>query len=89
MASFLVETPDGAKSAADALTGGHYHREFIDDPEKCEYFLPVKWLDTVPLDQAIREVGLFGNQNTVCAPRTQRWQHTVDRLKQVFPHYDD
>ena len=30
------------------------------------------------------EVGLFGNQNTVCQPTTPKWRHTVERLKQVF-----
>jgi hypothetical protein len=89
MSSFEVVTDNGPRPATEVLTGGTYHRQFLDDPEKCEYFLPVRWLDAVPLNAALREVGLFGNQNTVCAPRTQRWRHTVDRLKQAFPHWAD
>ena len=86
---FIVETEAGEQPATEILTQGHYHRDEIDDLEQCEYFLPVKWLDTVALDQAVREVGLFGNQNTVCAPRTPRWRHTIERLKSIFPRYDD
>lgn len=52
--------------------------------EKAAQFVGVRWLKTVPVEEAIREKGFFGNQNTVCKPRTPRWQHTVDRLKQRF-----
>ena len=64
-------------------------REFADDPEKCEYFVRVKWFDNVPSDQAIHETGFFGQQNSVCKPRTTKWRHTVDQLKVHFPHWDD
>jgi hypothetical protein len=40
------------------------------------------------LEKAVNQVGLFGNQNTVCAPRTPKWRHTVERLKEAFPRYD-
>jgi hypothetical protein len=33
---------------------------------------------------AVREVGMFGNQNTVCKPTTPKWRSTVERLKQHF-----
>ncbi len=88
LSEFQVETAEGPRPATEVLTRGHYHRQFVDDPERCEYFLPMQWLDTVDVGHAIREVGLFGNQNTVCAPRTQRWRHTVERLKQAFPNWD-
>lgn len=32
---------------------------------------------------------MFGNQNTVCKPRTPRWRTTVERLKQRFPNHGD
>ncbi len=60
------------------------YRQHADDPEKSEYFVRVKWLDDVSADQAVNEVGLFGNQNTVCQPLTPKWRHTVERLKTVF-----
>lgn len=75
------------RPALEILTAG-YHRQFADDPERAEYFVPIEWLQTVPLEQAVQEVGMFGNQNTVCKPKTPLWRTTVDRLKLRFPQYD-
>ena len=61
-----------------------YHREFADDPEKSEYFVPVEWEHTVREDKAIQEVGMFGNQNTECKPVTPLWRTTVVRMKSVL-----
>lgn len=79
--SFQVATADGQQTALEALHGANYHREF-DDPEKMEYFVPVHWFHTVPLAQAVNEIGMFGNQNTVCKPTTPKWRATVERLKE-------
>ena len=57
-----------------------------EDPERQEYFVPVEWLDTVGLDDAVQ--GMFGNQNTVCRPRAPKWQATVEELKKVFSNAD-
>jgi hypothetical protein len=54
------------------------------DLEKAEYFVRVDWLETVSTREAFWEVGLFGNQNTVCQPSTQKWRHTIERLKTRF-----
>ncbi|MDE2977243.1 MAG: endonuclease NucS [Acidobacteriota bacterium] len=62
-----------------------YHREEA-DPERQEYFVPVEWLDTVGLPDAVP--GMFGNQNTVCRPRTPKWRATVEELKKVFSNAD-
>lgn len=70
--------------ALDMLIRGNYHRQFENDPEKSEYFVPVEWIKTVSLAEGIREPGLFGNQNTVCRPTIPKWRHTVDQLKQKF-----
>ncbi len=67
-----------------AVTQGNYHAEYINDPERCEYFVPVEWLHTVPVEQAVREIGMFGNQNTVCRPTTPKWRWTIERLKERF-----
>jgi hypothetical protein len=65
-----------------------YHQKHLDDPERCEQFVPVGWLQAAPLDQAVDEIGLFGNQNTVRKPTTPKWRSTVDRLKATFPDYN-
>lgn len=71
-----------------ALTKANYHAEHRNNPDDCEWFVPVRWLQTVSADQGFNEVGLFGNQNTVCQPTTPKWRHTVDRLKQAFKNWD-
>ncbi|HET7630685.1 MAG TPA: hypothetical protein VFK16_00070 [Gemmatimonadaceae bacterium] len=85
--SFEVTTPEGTKLILDAETIGNYGRNYVNDPDRCEYFVAVRWLQTVPVEQAVREVGMFGNQNTVCRPRTPNWRSTVDRLKTHFPEF--
>ena len=66
-----------------------HHRDVGDNPDLMEYFVPIKWLDTVSLDQAVSEPGMFGNQNTVCQPKKQKWVTTVEKLKGVFTKFDD
>ena len=59
-----------------------------DDPEVWEYVVPVRWLDTVPLERAVHRTGMFGNQNTAAAPRAPRWRTTVEQLKEAFSGWD-
>jgi hypothetical protein len=83
-----VQTPERERPALDVLSNAEVMRSHASDPDKAEYFVRVAWLDTVPVEQAVREVGSFGNQNTVCQPTTPKWRHTVDRLKALFPSWD-
>ena len=85
---FTVQTPDGEKPVLDVLEFGERYKKNADDPEKAEYFVRVDWIETVPDAKAINEVGLFGNQNTVCQPSTPKWRHTVERLKTYFRKWD-
>ncbi|MFC2099673.1 endonuclease NucS domain-containing protein [Candidatus Bipolaricaulota bacterium] len=55
-----------------------------DNPEIAPYLVRVRWIKTVPVEEAVHEKGFLGNQNTVCKPTSKRWQHTVDRLRQHF-----
>lgn len=84
---FKVRTDSGEQPALVALKHAEKYQLTADDPERAEYFVRVKWLDTVPENKAVNEVGLFGNQNTVCQPTTPKWRHTVDRLKMAFPQW--
>jgi len=86
---FQVNTSDGFKGIFEAPRAAKYIEQFKDDPDMCEYFVPVKWLQTVPLERAVYEVGLFGNQNSVCQPTTPKWRSTVERLKILFPKYNE
>lgn len=53
-------------------------------PEKEEYIVKVKWVKTVTEKLAISEYGFFGNQNTVCRPKAEKWDSTVKRLKEIW-----
>lgn len=52
-----------------------------DDPDRSEYAVGVKWIKYLPVEQAIRERGLFANQNSACRLRDQ---HTIDYLSKTF-----
>jgi len=84
---FKVQTDMGEQPAMLALKHADKYRLTADDPERAEYFVRVQWLDSVPENMAVNEVGLFGNQNTVCQPTTPKWRHTVERLKVAFPKW--
>lgn len=85
---FSVKTPDGEQPALKVLQHGDRYRKYADDPDMVEYFVRIAWLDTVPEENAVNEVGLFGNQNTVSQPTAPKWRHTVERLKTHFPKWN-
>lgn len=84
---FTVPTETGDQLAMDVVKHGEKYRATANDPDLAEHFVRVKWLDTGDSQKAFNEVGLFGNQNTVCQPMTPKWRHTVERLKAVFPKW--
>lgn len=86
--SFTLDTEDGEKLAMDVLKHANLYRQNVDDPDKSEYFVPVKWLETRSEQEAVNEVGFFGNQNTVCKPTTPKWRHTVEKLMRYFKNWD-
>jgi len=84
---FKIQTAEGEKPVLEVAKRGTYHAEFINDMDRCEYFVPIHWIQTVPLSKAVQEIGLFGNQNTVCRPTTPKWRTTVERLKEYFTEF--
>jgi hypothetical protein len=86
---FTVTGANGEQQPVlNVLTEAERYRRNANDPEKIEYFVRVEWLATVPQNEAVNEVGFFGNQNTVCRPAAAAWRHTVERLKLRFPGWD-
>lgn len=55
-----------------------------DDPENAEYVVKIEWIKKVPIEKAVKEVGFFGNQNSVCRPLTEKWHYTIERLKKIW-----
>ena len=81
----LFDTLEGPKKLLDIEFDENYrHLTRSTEPESAEYLVPVRWLHTVSKHQAFSEVGLFGNQNTVCKPTTPKWSHTIQRLKSAW-----
>jgi hypothetical protein len=88
-AEFLLQDAEGVeRPALEILSKSSYHRESADDPQLQEFFVPIEWAETRPLSAAVNESGMFGNQNTVFAPKTPKWRQTVERLKTLFPDWD-
>lgn len=81
---FKVTTEQGEVPLLEAPIKADYHKEWINDEDRAEYIVRVRWLRDVPIAQAKSELGFFGNQNTVCKPMTPKWNHTVERLKTLF-----
>lgn len=82
---FLVENDKGMVRLLDAPIHANYLKQWVNDEDRAEYFVKVKWLHTESRKNAVSELGFFGNQNTVCRPTTPKWTHTVDRLRSIFP----
>lgn len=80
---FQVEVDSEKRNFLD-IAQAKYHRQFVDDEDMSEYFVPIEWIQTRSVNEAISEVGFFGNQNSVCRPRANRWNHTIERLKRHF-----
>lgn len=82
---FILPTPDGDRSILELVTNSEPLRRNAGNPELGEYFVRVQWLQTKDASHAFDELGLFGNQNSVCKPTAAKWRHTVERLKTAFP----
>lgn len=86
--NFYVSTEQGTQQIFKVINNPERYLKLSQDPERAEYFVRVKWLDTRLEANAINEVGMFGNQNTVCRPTSKKWRQTVERLKTYFKHSD-
>ena len=64
------------------LQGKYFYSE--DDPENAEYVVKVQWIKTVAASKAVKEIGFFGNQNSVCRPTAEKWVFTIERLKKCW-----
>jgi hypothetical protein len=82
---FTVDSTNGVKAPITTLPlKAAKHITAAQDPERAEYMVRVEWIKTVPVTEAVREKGFFGNQNSAAKPRAKSWAHTVERLKQHF-----
>ncbi|MBW3087022.1 hypothetical protein KEM60_03252 [Austwickia sp. TVS 96-490-7B] len=70
------------------LTGTYVHGADgeVESDEVAEWVLPVRWLASLPVEQAYSEKGLFANQNSACKLRQE---FTLQRLAQRFAVPDE
>ena len=87
MTEFEIDTDGGRQPALDRIDDAQRYRNHAAEPDRAEYVVRVQWLDTKPEAEAVSETGFFGNQNTVCRPTSEKWRHTVERLKAAFPRW--
>ncbi len=78
---FLVELDSQQVPILQAPLVAPNMGENADDPKRSEYLVRIKWLVTLPRDQALKEKGLFANQNTACRLRNK---FTLNRLTERF-----
>lgn len=64
-----------------SLQGKYEHQQVDGDVDTAEYIVPVEWIDTVALEDAVWRPGLFANQNSACKLRNQ---FTIDELTKEF-----
>ena len=70
------------------LSTERWQRAASDDPEVTEKVVPVEWLATRSIDQAVWEKGLFASQVTVCKLRDERTITTVESAFGLDPAID-
>ncbi|MFG0243610.1 MAG: endonuclease NucS domain-containing protein [Phycisphaerales bacterium JB054] len=82
---FMVDNGNGKMVPITSLpVRAAQHTTAAQNPDKAEHMVRIEWIKTVPLADAVKEKGFFGNQNSAAKPRARSWLHTVDRLKQRF-----
>jgi hypothetical protein len=81
---FEVETETGMRPYIDVSKVKDELIERGRSPENAEVFVPINWIHTVGVEDAVIEPGLFGNQNSAAKPKTEIWPLTIARLKEVF-----
>jgi hypothetical protein len=85
MAKDMLFDFEGEKKTVYELnTECHYCPENKNNEDDSEYIVKVNWIKSVPINQAIKELGFFGNQNTVCRPANSKWNFTIDYLKRKW-----
>ena len=82
---FIVDDDNGKKlSILETPMKGNLTRPPDNPPATEEYLVRVEWIKTVTIQEAVKEKGFFGNQNSAAKPRAKIWQHTVERLSKRF-----
>ncbi len=60
---FIVDV-DGARRPLTEVAKADMTHRGTNDPEKAEWVLPIRWIRSLPREDAVRDSDLFANQNT-------------------------
>ena len=70
------------------LSTDQWHHAASDDPERTEMVVPVEWLGTRPIEEAVWEKGLFASQLSACKLRDENTIKTVESAFGLDPTTD-
>ena len=73
-----------SKNIFDIDLKGNYGIENKDNEDNAEYIVKVAWEKKFKIEESVKELGFFGNQNTVCRPSNSKWIFTIDYLKRKW-----
>ncbi len=82
ISDFQVEINDISMPLLEAPLVAQKMGDGADDDVSSEYVVRVKWLRTLPVEQALWEKGMFANQNTACRLQGEKGEFTIERLTQ-------
>ena len=80
-ATFKVRHPQVTKPVLEVAKGGELPPRVPRRPGTLRILRARPLAANRAAGEAVQEIGLFGNQNTVCKPTTPKWRSTVERLK--------
>ncbi len=78
----IIQTEEGPKSFYDLDLHANYNKNAL--PGNDEFVILIDWQKKVALSEAVWENGFFANENTVCRPKIDDWNITVNRLKETW-----
>jgi hypothetical protein len=84
---FIVTLADGRKvpiTHPDAGIQSSGMFKYQNDPDRSEYLVRVKWIQTHSPSQAIWEPDFFAIQHSACRPKSLAWPRTIERLKEIW-----
>jgi hypothetical protein len=85
-ASKATLTVDGVEQSFMSLgLRGTYEHDSNNDDDR-EFIVPVRWLDTRPVGEAVWRTGMFANQNSACKLRNR---FTLEQIRAHFVFDDD
>jgi hypothetical protein len=82
--TFIIDDEKVKMSALNLRATNMFHD--VENPDKCKYIVKVKWLKTVPKEEAYWIKGLKANQNSAYKLTSQ---YTIDKVSEYLKLEND